>query len=592
MKNLVTLVSIVTFWCAVHANAVGIDSLNAYKLISRDSLDTTFINKLFNSYYKYRQIEPVKALGYLQRAQIISQDIGLNSKTAEILYHKGYLYRSLGINNLSLQSYLKSLKIYEDMRDSNLVAWVLLDIGNIYFNQKSKLPIAFEHYEKAYRVFEELKNSEGLIVTDFCLGLTATERNQYAQSKSYLLDAIKWCDERKDYYRKALALSYLGQLYLKQKDYEKAKEYFDQSFAINSEKGFKDGLAYTYIDYANVFQVQKKYDQSLENLNKSLSLYKELGDKSNISSTLQRIGKVFAAKESYASAVDYALRALSVADSNNLVIMQQEILPVIADYYSRLKDYTNAFNYLKKSNDLKESDMNTILNQTQTEYEMEDAQHKSELLKKENELKDSEITLQRKIIYTVVFGLVLVVGLLVMLLVRSNQLKKSNVHLFKTNLEIMNKEKEIIEIKTSHRYSKSPLSSEENQNMLDHLMELINNEKIYLNNQLTIEDVAKKLNTNRTYLSQIINEKFDVNFNNFINKYRVKEAQQMLLKDSNKAFTIESIANSAGFHSKSSFNTAFKKFTGLTPSDFVRIKNQPDTEDNQETPAPAETQNV
>ena len=237
---------------------------------------------------------------------------------------------------------------------------------------------------------------------------------------------------------------------------------------------------------------------------------------------------------------------------------------------------------MKKYNELKESDANTVLNQTQTEYEIEAAQHKAEFLKKENELKDSKIRQQTTIIYTVLGGLFMVVGLLILLLVRSNQLKKSNLHLFKTNVEIMNKEKELSEIKNSNKYSKSQLSHEENQNMLDSLMELISSEKIYLNNQLTIEDVAKKLNTNRTYLSQIINEKFSVNFNNFINKYRVKEAQQMLLMDSNKAFTIESIANAAGFHSKSSFNTAFKKFTGLTPSDFIRLKNQPDTEDKKE----------
>jgi len=101
---------------------------------------------------------------------------------------------------------------------------------------------------------------------------------------------------------------------------------------------------------------------------------------------------------------------------------------------------------------------------------------------------------------------------------------------------------------------------------------------VYLSNQLTIEELAKKLNTNRTYLSQIINENFSTNFNNFINKYRVKEAQRMLLEGNNKTFTIESIANSAGFHSKSSFNTAFKKLTGLTPSDFIRLKEHPQSE--------------
>lgn len=569
------------------------DSLEIFRTeyypVSTDSLDTNIINNLFNVYYKYRQSEPVKALSYLQKAQIISQELGIKSKTAVVLYHKGYLYRSLGIYNLSLKSYMKSLKIYEEEGDSNLVAWVLLDIGNLYFNQKTKLSIAFEHYQKAFEAFKKSGNKEGLIVTGFNLGLTCRDQGKYDLSINYFSDALKLCEESKDDYRKAFSLSYIGQVYLRKGMHDKAREYFDASFKINKEKQYKDGLAYTYSDYASISLAEKKYDRALEDYAKSLSLYKEVNDKLNISGTLEKISVVHARKENYAAAVEYALFALAVADSNNLITIQQEILPAIADYYSKQRDYTNAFTYLKKYNDLKQSDINTILNQTQTEYEMEAAQHKAEFLKKENELKDSEIKQQRIIIYTVLCGLLIVVGLLILLLVRSNQLKKSNLHLFKTNVEIMNKEKELIEIKNSHKYSRSQLSHEENQTMLDNLLELMNSEKMYLNNQLTIEEVAKKLGTNRTYLSQIINEKFNANFNNFINKYRVKEAQQMLLMDSNKAFTIESIANAAGFHSKSSFNTAFKKFTGLTPSDFIRLKNQPpEAEDKKENlPLPA-----
>ena len=77
------------------------------------------------------------------------------------------------------------------------------------------------------------------------------------------------------------------------------------------------------------------------------------------------------------------------------------------------------------------------------------------------------------------------------------------------------------------------------------------------------------MNTNKSYLSQVINEYFRKNFSTFVNEYRVKEASRLLLEKESENYTIEAIANSVGFKSKSAFNSAFKKFTGITPSYFV-----------------------
>ncbi|RTZ81689.1 MAG: AraC family transcriptional regulator, partial [SAR324 cluster bacterium] len=73
---------------------------------------------------------------------------------------------------------------------------------------------------------------------------------------------------------------------------------------------------------------------------------------------------------------------------------------------------------------------------------------------------------------------------------------------------------------------------------------------------------------NRTYISQTINEKFNKNYSSFINEYRIKEAQKLLLKDTN--LTYEGIGFEVGFKSKSAFNSAFKTYTGVTPSIFVK----------------------
>ncbi len=74
------------------------------------------------------------------------------------------------------------------------------------------------------------------------------------------------------------------------------------------------------------------------------------------------------------------------------------------------------------------------------------------------------------------------------------------------------------------------------------------------------------LKTNRTYLSKAIHEILNTTFNSLINKYRIESARKMLA-DENQKLSIEGIAFSVGFSSKSTFNSAFKQFTGLTPSE-------------------------
>ena len=168
-----------------------------------------------------------------------------------------------------------------------------------------------------------------------------------------------------------------------------------------------------------------------------------------------------------------------------------------------------------------------------------------------------------------------------MILLRNRQLKDSYQHLFDNSVELIKKDQELQEIKKKEKYATSLLSDEANTVLYNSLLKLVEEDRIFLNNKLTIEDVAKKLNTNRTYLSQIVNEKTGTNFNNFINKYRVQEAQICLLNDEIKAYNIEGIAQTVGFSSKSTFNGAFKKFTGLTPSEFMQMKKNTTVETSQ-----------
>lgn len=93
----------------------------------------------------------------------------------------------------------------------------------------------------------------------------------------------------------------------------------------------------------------------------------------------------------------------------------------------------------------------------------------------------------------------------------------------------------------------------------------------FLNATLTIEDLASQLEIPTKDLSVLINHNLNQHFFDFVNSYRIRKAMQILQDPNNKHLTILEILYEVGFNSKSSFNTAFKKYTSLTPTQY-RLK--------------------
>ncbi len=121
------------------------------------------------------------------------------------------------------------------------------------------------------------------------------------------------------------------------------------------------------------------------------------------------------------------------------------------------------------------------------------------------------------------------------------------------------------------KYSKSGLSEGKMKELTQSLVTYMETEKPYLKSDLMISDIANALNINVNHLSQIINANFQKNFFMFINDYRVAEVISKMKDPAYSEFPVLRIAYEAGFNSKSSFNSIFRKATGLTPMEF-RVK--------------------
>ena len=98
----------------------------------------------------------------------------------------------------------------------------------------------------------------------------------------------------------------------------------------------------------------------------------------------------------------------------------------------------------------------------------------------------------------------------------------------------------------------------------------MDNEKLYLEPDLTLPVLADKVNCSINHLSQVVNSGFNMSFFDFLNSYRVREAKLILSDSYDRSKSILDVSFAVGFNSNSAFYAAFKKATGVTPAQFRR----------------------
>ncbi|MBK9399672.1 MAG: helix-turn-helix transcriptional regulator [Bacteroidetes bacterium] len=95
-------------------------------------------------------------------------------------------------------------------------------------------------------------------------------------------------------------------------------------------------------------------------------------------------------------------------------------------------------------------------------------------------------------------------------------------------------------------------------------------EKLYRESELKLETLASKLNVPKHYVSQIINQYYKVNYFEYINLLRIDEAKLLLVAEDKKSMNIIEVAYWVGYNTKNTFNNAFRRIVGVTPTEYRR----------------------
>lgn len=125
------------------------------------------------------------------------------------------------------------------------------------------------------------------------------------------------------------------------------------------------------------------------------------------------------------------------------------------------------------------------------------------------------------------------------------------------------------------KYAKSSLSKQDIEKYGRQIKQYFENQRAFVNPEFNLNLLSRDLDLEKHKLSQILGDYFDTSFYDLLNQYRIEEVCRQLLSSRQKNYSILGIAFDCGYQSKSSFNTAFKKIKGITPSEFIKQNKNP-----------------
>ncbi len=442
------------------------------------------------------------------------------------IYAQYYVYT--GNYEKATEYFLSTIKICRSLNNQELLDSAL--------NGLAQLNIRTKNYEKGISIFEQLlkkakenKNTEDIVLYSLNLAVSYGEAGNLNKAEHYLIQVFNSNPKNKFY--KAVAANNLSFIYNNSKDYKKAVTF--AKVAVKFSENFPD----------KAFEIE------------SLT---------NYSNALRGLGN-------YAKAERIIRKTISLAKENNYIRKMNNAIGNLALNYEAMGNFRLAYKHYKDFAERRDS----LLNES-TNAKINELQIKYETEKKDRIITEKTEALERKNQALLFTGAGVVLFVFLSIVIYSLYRKKNEAYkaLVKKNLEIISSEERYNLIKQKdnkqEKYSSSPLSVEKKEDINKLLEEAINEEKIFLNPDITLGKLAQKLGVNSKYLSQVIHEYYNSGFADFINHLRVKEAARLLSSNSYRHLSIEGISEMVGFKNKSSFNIYFKKFMNVTPSFFSR----------------------
>ena len=287
--------------------------------------------------------------------------------------------------------------------------------------------------------------------------------------------------------------------------------------------------------------------------------------------TLFNKARVLAMQGKYAEAIDNLLQSERISQRYKTKDISVELYREIADDQRHLGRKDLAMHYQSRYFALKDTLLN--LQQYANIKEMAFAGN----LRKVNEQMEQGRQ-ERQVMLTALVVLLIiacVISVSFYIVYRKNkQLRSSNKNLYQKNQEILRLEDEYKKPQLEEKYKRSRLGETDKQAIFDKVQQILSGSDEVYDSEFSLQRLSELVESTYKKVSQVINEKAGCNFNTLLSEYRVKEAcKRMNDTETYGKYTIEAISGSVGFKSRTTFLLQFKRVTGLTPSEYQRMRN-------------------
>ncbi len=483
------------------------------------------------------------------------------------------------------------------------------DIGNAGNYRK-----ALEVYNAVYAEIETTDSVklQAEILNE--IGLMYDYSGEYTQSLNFYLNALKICEKANLVQQKAATYNNIGALYLLQNKYSEALAYFELSLSAETESGNRKGIAQSYENIGIIHKKQKRFDMAESFYLDAYEIYKNMSDSAAVSNVFHNLGVLYFTQNMLDKAVELFDAALKIQEKSENNVGKCYTLNSLGETYLELNKFSQAIEYLKKSlsvsqkiglisqsnysykllsnvyekaNDFKESlrfhklhlQLNDSIFNSEKNRQFEELMLKYETAKNESIIvrQNAELKNNRTILWFIVSLTILFIffsGFISLIHFKKRRAYKSLVQL---NVELAAKmNNEPLTLK-EEKNSSSVISVRDNdflKSLKNKLSDFMEREKPYLKSSFSIDDLAEAIESNSKYVSKIINDFCGSNFSTYVNKRRIEHARLLLLNPKHDKLTLQAIAEMSGFNNRATFISAFKKYTGVTPSYFLEHKNE------------------
>lgn len=544
-----------------HYSATELDNIEAdsiAELLNNNPFDANLARKLWSYYTQSGQVDKlIRHASSIYRQSILNNDYKFAVTAASYMAHP---YITINKPD-SARFYLDFIKHHIDENDP---------LYGSYNNAEAEYAIKFEFdYPKAMsslrKSLEYYKRKKNHANQAIILGNISSlyARRSDTTGLSYAREAYHLTDSINNPYARAIAISSLAQMeYLSGYMQEAMKHVNECKDSITKHPSLQLISSEIYTTAGNIHT-------ALHDFHKADSCYREAFDNlnhnadENVHIKLYRsYGDFLYKTKNYTEAENYYKLGILTSEKSNNIDDMHHLLHGLSETYEALGMTDSALVYQKKYHQAATEAFNLYkekeFNQLFLDYEK--VKYEKDLQQKELEISDS-----RKVIIIISAVLAIAVILSISLIYVYRKKDRMYTILVEQHQQSLQQMKLKEKMAQENIRNRDDSKSQNEQELFNRLENLMKSEKIFRETDLTLDRIASLLDSNRTYVSSVINKYAGMTFPNYLNNYRIGEAIS-IISDPDRDIVLKALCNELGYKSMTSFYRAFQKETGCTPS--------------------------